>query len=62
VNSQSPDVGDIAVLQDAGDVMITPNPLDLRDVGLRLTPNKKRGTTRARSPSHSGSPSDRRSR
>jgi hypothetical protein len=43
VNSQSPDVGDIAVLQDAGDLMITPNPLDLRDAGLRLTPNNRRG-------------------
>lgn len=35
----SQDVGEIAVLQDAGDLMIKSNPVDLSDVGLRLTPN-----------------------
>lgn len=43
VNQQSADVGDVAVLQDAGDLMIKPNPLDLRDVGVRLTPNNRGG-------------------
>lgn len=33
------DVGDIAVLQDAGDLMVLANPLDLADVALRLAPN-----------------------
>src|SRR4030095_4410282 len=43
LNQQSSDVGDIAVLQDAGDLMIRPNPLDLRDAGVRLTPNNRGG-------------------
>ncbi len=33
------DVGDIAVLQDAGELMVMANPLDLTDVALRLAPN-----------------------
>jgi hypothetical protein len=33
------DVGDIAVLQDSGDLVMKANPLDLGNVGLRLTPN-----------------------
>lgn len=33
------DVGEIAVIQDAGDLMIKPNPVDLGDVGLRFTVN-----------------------
>jgi len=37
------DVGEIAVLQDAGDLMIKPNPADLSDVGLRLAPNAAGG-------------------
>ena len=37
------DAGEIAVLQDAGDLVIAPNLLDLRDVGLRLMPNDSGG-------------------
>ena len=37
------DVGEIAVLQDGGDLMIKPNPVDLSDVGLRLRPNAAGG-------------------
>lgn len=33
------DVGDIAVLQDEGDLFQAVNPYDLRDVNLRFTPN-----------------------
>ena len=43
MSSLSADVGDVAVLQDAGDPTIKPNPLDLRDAGLRLRPNDRRG-------------------
>jgi hypothetical protein len=37
------DVGNVAVLQDAGDLMIKPNPADLGDKGLRLTANASGG-------------------
>jgi hypothetical protein len=37
------DVGEIAVLQDRGDLVMAPNPFDLRNVGLRLTPNDSGG-------------------
>jgi hypothetical protein len=37
------DVGNIAVLQDAGDLVTRANPMDLGDVGLRLTPNPSGG-------------------
>jgi hypothetical protein len=37
------DVGDIAVLQDAGDMVMRANPLDVGDVGLRLTANAAGG-------------------
>ena len=43
MSSLAADVGDVAVLQDAGDLMITPNPLDLRDAGLQLRPNDRGG-------------------
>ena len=43
MSSLAADVGDVAVLQDAGDLMIKPNPLDLRDAGLRLRPNDRGG-------------------
>ena len=33
------DVGAIAVLQDEGDLLVAPNPLDLQNSGLRFTPN-----------------------
>lgn len=33
------DLGEIAVLQDEGDLVLRPNTLDLRDTGLRFTPN-----------------------
>ena len=33
------DVGDIAVLQDEGDLILTPNRFDLRDITLRFEPN-----------------------
>ena len=33
------DVGQIAVLQDAGDMLVPPNPWDLRNTGLRFTAN-----------------------
>ncbi len=42
------DVGEIAVLQDAGDLMILANPLDLADVSLRLAPNAAGGYDIAR--------------
>ena len=34
----SVDIGAIAVLQDEGDLLVPPNPLDLRGTGLRFTP------------------------
>lgn len=37
------DVGEIAVLQDAGDMMLLANPFDLIEVGLRMTPNAAGG-------------------
>jgi hypothetical protein len=37
------DVGDVAVLQDAGDMVMKANPLDVGDVGLRLTANASGG-------------------
>lgn len=38
-NAFSQDVGEIAVMQDAGDLLIKPNRFDLADFGVRLTPN-----------------------
>jgi hypothetical protein len=37
------DVGSIAVLQDEGDLIVAPNPWDLRSTGLRFTPNAAGG-------------------
>jgi hypothetical protein len=37
------DAGEIAVLEDAGDLLLRPNPFDLRDSGLRLSPNAAGG-------------------
>jgi hypothetical protein len=37
------DVGAIAVLQDEGDLLVAPNPWDLRSTGLRFTPNSAGG-------------------
>lgn len=37
------DVGEIAVIQDEGDLIVRPNTLDLKDVGLRFTPNGSGG-------------------
>ena len=37
------DVGDIAVLQDEGDLILTPNRFDLRDITLRFEPNSTGG-------------------
>ena len=37
------DVGAIAVLQDEGDLLVAPNPLDLRNSGLRFSPNTAGG-------------------
>ena len=37
------DVGDIAVLQDEGDLILTPNRFDLRDITLRFEPNSADG-------------------
>jgi hypothetical protein len=36
---RSIDVGDVAVLEDAGDMLILANQLDLGDTGIRLVPN-----------------------
>src|SRR5262249_30076249 len=36
-SQSSRDVGEIAVVEDTGDLMIKPNPVDLIDVGLRFT-------------------------
>jgi len=35
----SEDVGDIAVVQDQGDIVLPANPFDLRNTGLRFTPS-----------------------
>jgi hypothetical protein len=35
----SEDIGEIAVLQDSGDLIVRANPFDLSDVALRFTPN-----------------------
>ena len=37
------DAGEIAVIEDAGDLLLRPNPYDLRDHGLRLSPNTAGG-------------------
>ena len=37
------DIGEIAVVQDEGDLLVPPNPLDLRGTGLRFTPNATGG-------------------
>jgi hypothetical protein len=37
------DVGEIAVLQDAGDIVTRANAMDLGDVGVRMTPNATGG-------------------
>jgi hypothetical protein len=37
------DVGAIAVLQDEGDLLVAPNPFDLRNTGLRFTANATGG-------------------
>src|SRR5690348_10564908 len=37
--SRAQDDGEIAVVQDVGDIVMKANPLDLGDVGLRLTAN-----------------------
>jgi hypothetical protein len=37
------DAGDIAILQDSGDLVTIPNAFDLRDIGIRLTPNTEGG-------------------
>src|SRR5262249_22817382 len=39
----SQDVGEVAVIEDTGDLMIKPNPVDLGDVGLRFTANGRGG-------------------
>jgi hypothetical protein len=36
-------IGEIAILQDSGDLITRANPMDLGDVGLRLTPNATGG-------------------
>lgn len=42
------DAGDIVVIEDAGDILIRPNPYDLADSGLRLSPNEAGGYDVAR--------------
>jgi hypothetical protein len=37
VRAAAEDVGDIAVIQDAGDLLTPPNPFDLKGLGLRFT-------------------------
>jgi hypothetical protein len=37
------DVGEIAVLKDEGDLVLQPNAWDLRNLGLRFTPNEQGG-------------------
>jgi hypothetical protein len=44
------DVGDIAVLRDAGDIVMQANPLDVGDVGLRITANASGGFDVSRIP------------
>src|SRR5262249_24047760 len=39
----SQEVGEVAVIEDTGDLMIKPNPVDLGDVGLRFTANGRGG-------------------
>jgi hypothetical protein len=39
----SSDIGDIAVIRDAGDVIVPPNAYDLKGVGLRFTRNSSGG-------------------
>jgi len=39
VEARQGDIGEVAVLQDAGDMMTLANPLDLADAALRFTPN-----------------------
>ena len=41
--SRAQDVGEVAVLQDTGDIMMKANPLDIGDVGLRLAANAAGG-------------------
>jgi hypothetical protein len=45
------DIGDIAVLQDEGDLIVAPNQLDLRGLGLRFTRNPSGGYDIARADS-----------
>jgi len=42
------EAGEIAVLEDAGDLMLRPNAFDLSDRGIRLTPNEAGGYDVAR--------------
>lgn len=37
------DIGEIAIVEDQGDIVIPPNTYDLRDLGLRFTPNPSGG-------------------
>lgn len=37
------DIGEIAVVEDRGDIVLAPNPLDLRGAGLRFSPNPDGG-------------------
>lgn len=41
--SPTQDAGDIAIVRDAGDVLVLPNRFDLGNVGLRFTPNANGG-------------------
>lgn len=41
--AQPQDVGDVAVLRDTGDLVITPNSFDLADIAFRLTRNNDGG-------------------
>lgn len=43
IERQSQDVGEIAVLQDGGDLIMKPNPFDLGDLALLFTPNANGG-------------------
>ncbi|MFL6281040.1 MAG: hypothetical protein ACJ731_13070 [Vicinamibacterales bacterium] len=40
---QSADIGDIAIVQDEGDLILSPNTYDLRSIGLRFTRNASGG-------------------
>jgi hypothetical protein len=42
-SATSSDIGDIAVIRDAGDVIVPPNAFDLKGVGLRFTRNSSGG-------------------